>query len=180
MRHRTSTERAGGRTPGFCLHAGGRITGFVGLVVIAGSLGVVPSAQEAQEQPVPKDSTRLVVTGCLKGRVLTVARNPDEGGAVVSGADVVGRSFRLAGPKDLMSQVKEHDRDFVEVTGLVKKNDLEGPGGMRIGNTKVTIGVGPGYDPNRRPTGVDPQGAVPMMDITAFRFITNVCPIKRD
>lgn len=127
----------------------------------------------------PKDSARLTVTGCLKGRVLTVARNPEEQGAVISGTDVVGRSFRLAGPKDLMSEVKGHDRDFVEVTGLVKKNDLEGPGGMRIGNTKVIVGVGAGYDPNRRQTGVDPQGAVPIMDISAFRFITNSCPIER-
>ena len=154
----------------FCL-------GLAGLIVM--SLASTALAQEGQEKPVPKDSERLVVTGCLKGRVLTVARDPNEGGAVLSGRDVVGRSFRLAGPKDLMKQVKEHDGDFVEVTGLVKKNDLEVPPGMRIGNTKVTIGLGAGYDPNRRPTGVDPQQAVPIMDVTAFGFITNNCPIER-
>jgi hypothetical protein len=157
-----------------------RFRTLVAIVVVSSVAAVTPHAQEArQERPVPKDSTKLTVTGCLKGRVLTVARNPEEQGAVISGMDVVGRSFRLAGPKDLMGQVKDHDRDFVEVTGLVKKNDLEGPAGMRIGNTKVTIGVGAGYDPNRRQTGVDPQQTVPIMDITAFRFITNTCPIER-
>lgn len=157
-----------------------RLRVLIGFAVVSWVAAVTPHAQEAQqEKPVPKDSTKLTVTGCLKGRVLTVARNPEEQGVVISGMDVVGRSFRLAGPKDLMGEVKEHDRDFVEVTGLVKKNDLEGPPGMRIGNTKVTIGVGAGYDPNRRQTGVDPQQTVPIMDITAFRFITNSCPIER-
>jgi hypothetical protein len=160
-----------------CWAAAPLLISLAGLIVMPSAPGAL--AQEGQDKPVPKDSERLVVTGCLKGRVLTVARNPTEGGEVLSGRDVVGRSFRLAGPKDLMRQVKEHDGDFVEVTGLVKKNDLEAPSGMRIGNTKVTIGLGAGYDPNRRPTGVDPQQAVSIMDITAFGFITNSCPIER-
>src|ERR1051325_7350714 len=93
--------------------------------------------EEKQEHPkVPKDSVLLTVSGCLKGRVLSVSdvRRED----TQSGPIVRARSFRLAGKKDVMKGVKEHDGHLVDVTGLVRKSALIEPGvnvgkGVRIG-----------------------------------------------
>src|SRR5690242_3141381 len=96
--------------------------------------------EEKQEHPkVPKDSVLLTVTGCLKGRVLAVSdvRRED----TQSGPIVKAKSFRLAGKKDLMKEVKEQDGHLVDVTGIVKKSSLVEPG-IKVGRN-VTIGGGP-------------------------------------
>ena len=64
-----------------------------------------PQETPKQEKPkVPKDSIELVVSGCLKGRVLAVSdvRQTD----TQSGPIVKSRSFRVAGKKDVMNEVK--------------------------------------------------------------------------
>ena len=38
------------------------------------------------------------------------------------------RSFRLAGKKDIMKDVKDHDGHLVDITGLVRKSALMEPG----------------------------------------------------
>jgi hypothetical protein len=83
--------------------------------------GLVPqepgSQEEKQEHKVPKDSVFLMVSGCLKGRVLAVSdvRQAD----TQVGPIVKSKSFRLAGKKDVMNDVKEYDGHLVDVTGLV-------------------------------------------------------------
>ena len=93
-------------------------------LVLAMGLAVQETGQEHPE--IPKDSIQVVVTGCLKGRVLAASsvRQTD----VQSGPDIRSRSFRLAGKKDVMKQVKEEDGHLVEVTGILKKADLSEPG----------------------------------------------------
>lgn len=143
-----------------------------------------PKAQDApaqegkapQEVPkVPKDSVGVVTAGCLKGRVFTATGRREEESAT-RGPNVTGLSFRVAGKKDLMKQVKEHDGHFVEVAGLVLKSAIAGPPpGARIGNTRVTIGAG------RDPLGSSmrsPQGGIPVMDISSLRYIDSSCPIE--
>ena len=141
-----------------------------------------PPETKPQEAPppeitkVPKDSVGIVTAGCLKGRVFTATGRREEESAT-RGPNVTGLSFRVAGKKDLMKQVKEHDGHFVEVGGLVLKSAIAGPSpGARIGNTRVTIGAG------RDPLGASmhsPQGGIPVMDISSLRYIDSVCPIER-
>jgi hypothetical protein len=132
----------------------------------------VAAAQEKKSS----DSTEIVTTGCIKGRVFTAMDNPDEQGQVMRGRSVRGRSFRIAGKRDVLDDVKRHDGHFVEVTGLVRTSDLDGAGpGMRIGGTNVTIGVTP-MDPTR-PTGTQQSlSNVVVMDVTAVRFVAESCP----
>ena len=135
----------------------------------------------AQEAPKPKQGeTRLVVTGCLKGRVLAATRNPDERAEVVTGPDVVGRSFRLAGPKEVINEVKKYNGDLVEVTGTVRTSDLAQAPGFNMGRTRVNVGVSPGSDPSR-PGGMSttPVSSVIVMDATALRFLSEGCPIGK-
>jgi hypothetical protein len=134
--------------------------------------------QQEERKPPPKDSTELTVTGCLKGRVLTPAELPD---TERRGPNVEGKTFRLAGPREVMDEVKKHDRHFVEVVGLVKTNALApGPGGFNVGRTRVTIGAPPiGSDPTRMDPHRDPSYNVIVMDATSVRFLSDVCPIDR-
>jgi hypothetical protein len=136
---------------------------------------VVVAGAAAQEKK-PSDSTEVVATGCIKGRVFTVMENPGEQGAVMRGRNLRGRSFRVAGKREVLDEVKRQDGHLVEVTGLVKTSDLDGRGpGMRIGGTNVNIGVTP-MDPTR-PTGTQQSlSNVVVMDLTAVRFVAESCP----
>ncbi len=125
---------------------------------------------------VPKDSVELLTAGCLKGRVFTSIGRREEESPVI-GPNVSGFSFRVAGKKDVMKQVKQHDGHLVEVHGLVLKSALAGPGpGARIGNTRVAIGAG------RDPLGASmrtPQGGLAVIDVSSLRVLELSCPIER-
>ncbi|PYR77106.1 MAG: hypothetical protein DMF86_10225 [Acidobacteria bacterium] len=141
------------------------------ILALALLLSAAPQNTQEERPKIPKDSAELVVHGCLTGRVLAAseARKTD----VESGPPLTKHTFRLAGKKDMMKAVKEADGQLVEVTGLVKKNDLASPPGVRIGNTRIVVGGGYGSsDPNRRP---DPAEGVVVMDVTAVRVSGGTC-----
>jgi hypothetical protein len=120
-----------------------------------------------QEKPrVSKDSIELTVIGCLKGRVL---KTLDQRQKDVESSPYVGeRTFRLAGKKDVMKAVSEHDRHLVEVVGLVRRADLDDKG-VTVGG--VTISGGPpvaGHRPN-------PAGDTPVMDVESVRLRASSC-----
>jgi hypothetical protein len=116
--------------------------------------------QEGQEPPkVPKDSMRVVLTGCVKGRMLAVddARRTD----TESGYPIKARSFRLAGKKDVMDEVKKQDKRVVEVEGLVKQSALQEPG-VKVGKGITISGGSPTAGTGRPPA---PTENVPVIDI---------------
>lgn len=128
---------------------------------------------QAQETPaVPKDSLALVVTGCLKGRVLAPSdvRQPD----VQTGPDVRGRSFRLAAKRDVMKDIKKEDGRVVKVTGLVRKSALAEPG-FKVGRSRIVIGAPPAStDPTANPAR-DPIARTIVMDVTAVEPLGPSC-----
>jgi hypothetical protein len=129
------------------------------------ALALSGAAQETpQERPkVPKDSVLLVVTGCLKGRVLAVSDVRQED--TQTGPVVRAKSFRLAGKKPVMEDVKSNDKQVVEVTGIVRKAALIEPG-MKIGK-RITIGGGsPTAGTGGRPA---PSDYLPVMDVTSIQ-----------
>jgi hypothetical protein len=133
-------------------------------------LTLIPVQDTPQDRPrVPRDSIELVLTGCLKGRILAVSdvRQVD----VQSGPIVRARSFRLAGKGDVMKAVKREDRHFVEVTGLVKKSALVEPG-MRVGKGIVIGGGRPVAGAGRSP---EPADFVPVMDVQSVRLRSTSC-----
>jgi hypothetical protein len=99
------------------------------------------AAQEPQEGKikVPKDSLLATITGCLKGRVIRAddVRQAD----TTSGVNITAHSFRVAGKKDVMKQVKENNGRRVEMTGLIKKSALIEPG-MRFKGGRIVVGGG--------------------------------------
>jgi len=144
------------------------------ILLLITTLGLAPGQEKPkdQERPkVPKDSIELVLVGCLKGRVLAVSdvREPD----AQSGPDIRAKSFRLAGKKDVMNDVKEQDNHFVEVTGIVKRSALSEPG-MKIGKGVVitggrpVAGTGSGAPP-------PPTDFIPVMDVESVRMRSSSC-----
>jgi len=131
---------------------------------------------QEQEKKIPSDSVEVSARGCVKGRVFTAAeRTPEDEGTRV-GPDISNRSFRLAGPREAMDQVKKFDGQWVEMLGILKKADLaDYQLGTRVGGARVVIGA-PRTDPTR--TQIPQAPSVPVMDVTAVRFLGDTCPIR--
>ena len=134
-------------------------------------LGLMAPQETKQEKPrVPKDSIELVITGCLSGRVLAVSdvRQRD----VESGPDVRARSFRVAGKKDVMKDIKRENHHLVEVTGIVRRSDLSEPG-VKIGKGVVISGGRPiAGSPGYRPA---PTEFIPVIDVQSVRLRSTSC-----
>ena len=96
-------------------------------LALASLLAAAPLLPAQEERPkVPKDSVMVVITGCIKGRVIRAADvRPTD---TTTGPSIRSTTFRLAGKKDVMQVVKEQDGQRAEVTGLIKKSALMEPG----------------------------------------------------
>ena len=110
-------------------------------IALACLVATAPLAGGWQEErpKVPKDSLMVVITGCIKGRVIRAAdvRQTD----TTSGYTIRSTTFRLAGKKDVMKIVKEQDGQRAEVTGLIKKSSLIEPG-IKFKGGRIMIGGG--------------------------------------
>ena len=142
-------------------------------LVLALMLGAAVYQDGGQERPkIPEDSVELVVSGCLKGRVLSVSdtRQVD----TQSGPIVRAKSFRLSGKGDIMKQVKKEDGHFVDVTGIVKRSALDSKG-IKIGKRVAVGGGSPVAGTKSMP---DPVADVPVMDITSLRYRSTSCAVR--
>jgi hypothetical protein len=144
------------------------------LLIVSGAALV---AQE-QERKVPNDSQRITVPGCAKGRTFIVATR--EGHEPTSGELAPGRRFRLSGDKDILKEIEKREGMMVQVTGLVRKAELAGPGGITTGGGRVRIGGGPpqaqvGGGPSNTPTGVRTDA---VLDVEAWDRLPESCPSR--
>ena len=142
------------------------------VLLIALLLTLPPQDPPQEERPrVPKDSIELVVTGCLKGRLLIVSdlRETD----TQSGPIIRAKTFRLAGKGEVMKIVKKEDRHLVDVIGLVKKSALIEPG-MKVGKGIVIGGGQPTAGSGMRPTP-NPSEYVPVLDVESVRLRAMSC-----
>jgi hypothetical protein len=138
-------------------------------------LGLTPQSQEPPREGrprVPKDSIELVVTGCLRGRLLEVSdvRETD----TQTGPIVRARTFRLAGKGEVMKAIKRENRHLVDVIGIVKRSSLVEPGikigkGVVIGGGQPTAGSGGGMRPP------NPSEYVPVLDVESVRLRAMSC-----
>jgi hypothetical protein len=134
------------------------------------------AAAAAQEREVPKDSTRITIPGCAKGRSFIVAAR--EGHDPTSGVLAPGRRFRLSGPKDILKDIEKRERMMVEVTGLVRKAELAGPGGVSTGGGRVRIGGGApqaqvGGGPSQTLAGGTTDA---VLDVEGWQQLPEQCP----
>jgi hypothetical protein len=132
----------------------------------------------AQEREVPKDSTRITVEGCADGRTFIVTAR--EGHEPTSGALAPGRRFRLSGPKDILKDIEAREGSMVEVTGLVRKAELAGPGGVTTGGGRVRIGGGAPQAQVGSPTRTILGGATTdaVLDVEGWSRLPESCPSR--
>jgi hypothetical protein len=145
-------------------------------VVLAAACSGMTGIVNAQERPVPSDSARVAIPGCAKGRSFIVTRAPEH--EPVQGEIAPGRRFRLSGPKDVLNDIKKREGRLIEVTGLIRKNDLKGPGGVGVAGGRVRIGAGvpqaPTADPSHGLTGYNQA----VLDVEGWRELGENCSVK--
>lgn len=139
---------------------------------LAFTLSLTIAAQE--EKPVPKDSARVTVSGCVKGRrfVAIQRESPEPASAAVE----IGRRFRLNGKKAMLEEMQEQREHLVEVTGIVRLSQLK-ESGIGLAGGRVRIGGGNPQEPIGS-VGRDPNYTDATMDLESWRPLPDVCPIK--
>jgi hypothetical protein len=132
------------------------------------------AAVGAQEAPgVPKDSALISINGCARNGTFTVGeRREDQPGSLEIEPGV---RFRLEGPKKLLSEIKARQRTALQVTGLIRKVDVNGPQGVGVLGGRVRIGgARVPQDPIANPAR-DPAYNQPVLDVRSWRSLTGDC-----
>jgi hypothetical protein len=112
----------------------------------------------------------LSISGCARGRVFTVGRNPEH--EVSSFAVELGTKLRLEGDKKVLGEIKAREASMVELTGLMKQSDVKQPGiGIAGGRVRITPVM-----PSGRTSGYDPGPPTPVLDVESYRLLNASCP----
>jgi hypothetical protein len=132
---------------------------------------VVSLTAAAQERPVPSDSSRVTIPGCARDRTFVVGQ--PEGHEIGASGIQPGRRFRLSGPRRVLDDIRKREATMVQITGLVRKSDLAGPGGVSILGGRVRIGGAMPRDPVR-----DPMHNQTVIDVEGFQLLPDPCPAR--
>jgi len=139
------------------------------MVVVATTLAL-SAPLSAQEKKVPKDSFRVTVPGCTKGMVFTAGpRTEDQPGRL----DVPeGIHLRMNGPKKMIAEIRAHEGQMIQITGLMKKGQYNQQGIGIGGGVRVIPGTG-GPVGNRPTVGTE---AVNYIDVESWQPAPGSCP----
>jgi hypothetical protein len=143
------------------------------LRVAALAVALVPAAAAAQEKPVPKDSARVQIAGCANKRTFTVKR-PPEGEPAQTDIEP-GRRFSMNGKKDVLADIHAHEREMIEITGIVRRADLGKQPGISIGGGRVRIAPGPPQAPVAGNPASSPQYTRSVIDVESWRPLPAGC-----
>ena len=137
---------------------------IVAFAMLTGEL----AAQEVKK--VPKDSVRVTVPGCTKGAVFTAGPKTED---QVGRSDIPeGMHLRMNGQKKLMSEIKAHEGQMIQITGLMKKGQYNDTGIAVGGGVRVTPGVGSVSAGRPSPS----VGAVNYIDVESWQPAAGSCP----
>jgi len=128
-----------------------------------------PAPQEKEGNKPPRRGDIVVAKGCLRGSML---ENADLGTAV-GGSRIGLVTYRLTGDKKTMESIrKEHDGHSDVITGELKTDlptstDIHG---KKVGNTRITIGVGAS-----RGMGPEPPPPMPVLRVKSVEHTAISC-----
>src|SRR5262245_17398444 len=146
------------------------------LMLAALVIALFSSLAGAQERDVPKDSERLSLRGCARGRTFIVSPRSEH--EPVRSDVEPGRRFRLSGPRKVLDDIKAREVNMIEVTGLVRKSQVSGPGGVAIAGGRIRIGGAAPRDPIYADPRRDPMYNEVVMDVESFRPLPDECPSR--
>jgi hypothetical protein len=138
-----------------------------GLVSAAGA-GAAGQQTAQQEKPVPSDSIRITIPGCSRGTAFTVMESPEH----ESRASLPpGRRFRLSGSRTIMREIRDAEGQMIEITGLIRKGQLD-QSGVAIGdNARISPGPTPGSSVRSNPNFTQV-----ILDVEGWRPLAGDCP----
>jgi len=110
------------------------------LILTMAAAGAALVAQEPK--PVPKDSERVTVSGCVKGYIFTAG--PTIGDLPDRHAIPEGMHIRMNGPKKLIAEIDDYKDSMISITGLMKKGQFDPRGVGLGGGVRVSPGANPG------------------------------------
>jgi hypothetical protein len=137
------------------------------------AIAVILSASVAAQEPkpVPKDSVRVSVPGCTKGYMFTAGpRTEDQPGRsnVPEGAH-----FRMNVPKKTMADIRKYEGSMIEITGLIRKDDLV-QDGVGIGRLRIS----PGPSMSGGGSLPSPGAGQVVIDVEGWRRVPGECPLR--
>jgi hypothetical protein len=137
-------------------------------IVVVAILFATAAARAQEPKKVPKDSMRVTIPGCTKGYIFTAApRTEDQPGRF----DIPeGLHIRMNGSKKMMADIKAHEGAMIEITGLMKKDQLR-PDGVAIGGG---VRIAPG--PAGGNLSAAPMGNQNFIDVESWRELGGSCP----
>jgi hypothetical protein len=116
---------------------------------------------------------RLSISGCARGRVFTVDRNPEH--EVPVPAIEYGTKVRLEGQRKLLDEIKVNEKSMVELTGLMKLSDTMQPGvGLAGGRVRIAPAMPMGRGGVSQSTVPQP----PVIDVESYRLLNSSCPSR--
>lgn len=142
------------------------------LTTLAVAVAMIAALAAQEPKKVPKDSMRVSIPGCAKGYVFTTGpRSADEAGST---AVPEGMHLRMNGPRKLMKEIKGHQGSMLEITGLMRKDQIRTDGvaiggGVRVGPAPQFSGAGGGVP-------FSPAANEIMIDVEGWRPIVGNCP----
>ncbi len=129
----------------------------------------------AQERPIPKDSTRVTMPGCVRGTTF-IAAGPREAEPVRSDVKE-GSRFRLVASKSTMKDLAKRKGSMVEITGLVRNSHMQ-PGGVSVFGGRVRIGGAMPRDPASSDVTRDARYSEIVLDVESWQLLPGSCPLK--
>jgi len=145
------------------------------LAVLALLLATPMSGQE-QEPKVPKDSVRLSIPGCVEGRRFIVMQR-ERPEPVDPSAIQPGRRFRLNGKKQTLLEMQEQKATMIEVTGLIRRSEVD-ERGVRVAGGRVRIGGNQPQAPVSGGVGRDSGYNEVILDVESWRSLADRCPAR--
>jgi hypothetical protein len=142
-------------------------------VAVAMAVTVVGALAAQEIKPVPKDSVRVYVTGCTKGRVFTAGPRMEDPPSNLEVRE--GTHLRINASRKLFDAIKAHEGStMVGITGLMRKGQYA-TGGVSIGG--IRISPAPSSPGPRAGTG-SPVVEQPVIDVEAVRPVAGRCPLR--
>lgn len=129
-------------------------------------------AATAQEpKPVPKDSVRVFVPGCTKGYMFTVGQSTEEQPGRSHLPE--GMHLRMSVPKKAMAELKKQEGFMIELTGLMRQDDVVQDG---VGFGRLRVGPGPSMSGGGALPA--PGGNQVVIDVESWRRVPGDCPLR--